>query len=136
MNPVAMTIINPRKEYWPSQRSHQRPPVLKSATLPTQLQGSALENRQITTLASIKSLLNDKLLPFFSPILKAFTCGRDNYCNLTQVTKMCLRGVEKIMETNTFYQYQEVSQNPAQSATQKKTQMAIYTKYDQMQISL
>ena len=31
MNPVAMTIINPRKEYWPSQGSNQQPPVLKSA---------------------------------------------------------------------------------------------------------
>ena len=28
MNPVAMTIINPRKEYWPSRGSNQRPPVL------------------------------------------------------------------------------------------------------------
>ena len=37
MNPVAMTIINPRKEYWPSRESNQRPPVIKSATLPTEL---------------------------------------------------------------------------------------------------
>ena len=41
MNPVAMTIINPRKEYWPSRGSNQRLPVLKSATLPTELWGSA-----------------------------------------------------------------------------------------------
>ena len=41
MNPVAMTIINPRKEYWPSRGSIQRPPVLKSATLSTELWGSA-----------------------------------------------------------------------------------------------
>ena len=27
MNPVAMTIINPRKEYWQSRGSNQRPPV-------------------------------------------------------------------------------------------------------------
>ena len=33
MNPVELTIINPRKEYWPSWGSNQRPPVLKSATL-------------------------------------------------------------------------------------------------------
>ena len=37
MNPVAMTIINPRKEYWPSRGSNQQPPVLKSATLLTEL---------------------------------------------------------------------------------------------------
>ena len=41
INPVAMTIINPRKEYWPSRRSNQRPPVLKTATLPTELWDSA-----------------------------------------------------------------------------------------------
>ena len=41
MNPVAMTIINPRKEYWPSRGSNQRPRVPKSATLPTELLGLA-----------------------------------------------------------------------------------------------
>ena len=44
MNPVAMTTTNPRKEYWPSHGSNQRPPVLKSATLPTELWGSAILN--------------------------------------------------------------------------------------------
>ena len=39
MNPVAMTIINPRKKYWPSRGSNQRPPVLKSCTLPPELWG-------------------------------------------------------------------------------------------------
>ena len=43
MNPVAMTIINHRKEYWPSRGSNQRPPVIKSATLPTELSGWANE---------------------------------------------------------------------------------------------
>ena len=37
MNPVAMTIINPRKEYWLSQGLNQQTPVLKSATLLTEL---------------------------------------------------------------------------------------------------
>ena len=46
MNPVAMTIINPRKEYWPSRGSNQRPPVLKSATLPTELWGLACTKQQ------------------------------------------------------------------------------------------
>ena len=31
MNPVAMTIINPQKEYWTSRGSNQRHSVLKSA---------------------------------------------------------------------------------------------------------
>ena len=42
MNPVAVTIISPGKEYWPSRGSIHRPPVLKSATLPTELLGSEL----------------------------------------------------------------------------------------------
>ena len=41
MNLVSMTIINPRKEYWLSRESNQRPPVLKSATQPTALWDSA-----------------------------------------------------------------------------------------------
>ena len=50
-NPVAMTIINPRKEYWPSQGSNQRPHVLKSATLPTELWGLALD--KVTSIQNI-----------------------------------------------------------------------------------
>ena len=41
INPVAMTIINPGKKYWPSWGLNQHPPVLKSAMLPTELWGSA-----------------------------------------------------------------------------------------------
>ena len=39
MTPVAMTVINPQKEYWPSRGSNQRPPVLKSAMVLTDLWG-------------------------------------------------------------------------------------------------
>ena len=39
--PVAMAVINPRKEYCPRRGSNQRSPVLKSATQPTELWGSA-----------------------------------------------------------------------------------------------
>ena len=41
MNPIAMTIINAEKKYWLSRGSNQRPPVLKSAMLRTELWGSA-----------------------------------------------------------------------------------------------
>ena len=41
MNSVAMTIIDPLKEYLPSRRSNQRPPVPKACTVPTELWGSA-----------------------------------------------------------------------------------------------
>ena len=43
INPVAMTIINPRTEYWPSHGSNQQPPVLKSATLLSELWGMTVE---------------------------------------------------------------------------------------------
>ena len=42
MNPVLMTVISFRIEYWPSRGSNQRPPFLKSATPPTELWGSAV----------------------------------------------------------------------------------------------
>ena len=41
MNPVAMTLVNPRKEYWPSRGSNKRPLVLKSCALPIEPWGSA-----------------------------------------------------------------------------------------------
>ena len=53
-----MTIINFWKEYWLSLGSNQRPPVLKSATLSTELWGSWI------------NLSNDLILD--SIILKAF----------------------------------------------------------------
>ena len=36
MNPVAMIITSPRKEYWRSWVSHLQPPFLKSATVLTE----------------------------------------------------------------------------------------------------
>ena len=39
MNPVAVTTINSQTEYFPSWRSNQQSPVLKSFILPTELQG-------------------------------------------------------------------------------------------------
>ena len=49
MNPVPTAIINPQKEYFPSWGSNQRPPVLKSATLPTELCHSAFIKANILT---------------------------------------------------------------------------------------
>ena len=53
MNHVAMTIINPQKKYWQSWGSNQQPPVLKSATLLTELWG-------LSTLLRIKALYKIK----------------------------------------------------------------------------
>ena len=46
MNPEAVTIVSPRKEYWPSRVSNQQPPVLKSAMLQTELWDSAALKKQ------------------------------------------------------------------------------------------
>ena len=63
MNPVVITIINPWKKYWPSRRSNQRPPVLKPATLPTELWGFG--SRNLEFCGEVKSklyLLIDEIL--------------------------------------------------------------------------
>ena len=41
---VSITIINPWKEYWLSRGSNQRPPVLKFATLLTELWGLCVKS--------------------------------------------------------------------------------------------
>ena len=60
MNPVAKTIINPWKEYWSSLGSNHRPPVLKSATLPTELWGSAKNNTHLE-LSKLRAFADDKV---------------------------------------------------------------------------
>ena len=62
MNPVAITIINPRQEYWPTQGSNQRPPVLKSAMLLTELWDLGMKTCE-NLVNSYKALpCNSKLL--------------------------------------------------------------------------
>ena len=46
MNPVTLTIINPRREYCPCQGLNQQPPVLKSCTLLTELWDSATQSKK------------------------------------------------------------------------------------------
>ena len=53
MNSVAMTPIKPQKEYWPSPGSNQPPPVLKSATLPTELWGSEKKKLKYKSIPKI-----------------------------------------------------------------------------------
>ena len=57
MNPVAMTIINPGKEYWPSWGSNERATVLKSSTL----WGSAilLKTRIVTTRQTFGAIYSE-----------------------------------------------------------------------------
>ena len=67
MNSVAMTIINPQKEYWPSQGLNQQPPVLKSCMLPTELWGLGDSGRWVwNTLIEDEQIQHFLLfLPFF-----------------------------------------------------------------------
>ena len=51
INPVAMTIINSGKEYWPSQGSNKQLPVLKSCALPTE--HNYLQNDDKLTLSQM-----------------------------------------------------------------------------------
>ena len=69
MKSVAITIINPRKEYWPSLGSKHRPPVSKSATY---LWGLALE---------IKNLMS----------ANALTLSQTTNFRLVQIERICRR---------------------------------------------
>ena len=68
-----MTIINPQKEYWPSRGSNQRPTVLKSASQPTELWGSAHRPRN-SRLAINENLDNQQVLSV--PLSKIIDFGR------------------------------------------------------------
>ena len=99
MNPVALTIINPRREYWPSHGSNQRPPVLKSATLPTELWGSAhlIGLVRCMYLTLIIYLLDAKSIDllfcsktFFLKVVKSRRCMADSSLTLFQPTNFTL----------------------------------------------
>ena len=81
MNPVAMTIINSRKEYWPRRGSNQWPPVLKYATLPTELWGGYSNKRPPMSLP-IPTRQN------FGPDQIESICRRQDKCNKND--KFCL----------------------------------------------
>ena len=66
MNPVAMTIVNPWKEYWSRRGSNQRLPVLTSETLPTELWGSALTSKPKTNDPDVLDLTEDHFLLCFT----------------------------------------------------------------------
>ena len=59
MNPVGIAVINPRKEYWRSRESNRWPPVLKSATLPTELWGSSVIGKKTLTFSHISVITED-----------------------------------------------------------------------------
>ena len=70
INPVAMTFVNPGREYWPSRGSNQQPPVLKACMLPTLLWGWALNfNTLQEELQNIEREKNACNCHFFLPTL-------------------------------------------------------------------
>ena len=73
MNPVAITIINPQREYWPSWGSNQRPPVLKSTMLPTELWSLALPEMKVREMSMIKKKLNIWIFPkhIYIPVINS-----------------------------------------------------------------
>ena len=83
MNPVALTIIHPRKEYWLNQESNQRPPVPKSGMLQSELWGSVLSNldlpkfscetgKSISVIPNVFFIIQDfiSIIPHINKIMK------------------------------------------------------------------
>ena len=91
ISPVAMTIINPRKESWPSWGSNQRPPVLKSTR--TTLSNKWLNyhgewsfglqkiqnQREASTHVSLRGKRRLKWVGTFRKCIKPFTEQRSYY---------------------------------------------------------
>ena len=78
-----MTIVYTWKEYWPSRGSNQRPPVLKSATLPTKLWDSARSYRskhvlniRQKTKVHIESICRRQLILSQLSVVSCFLMGR------------------------------------------------------------
>ena len=70
MNPVSLTAIDPRKEYWLSRGSNQRPPIHNIATLPSELWDS------------VNSMAKTDLLEFIFyhiPICQILSCNHDPF---------------------------------------------------------
>ena len=78
INPVAMTIINPQKEYWPSRGLNQRPPVLKSAMLPTAMGLHTRSERLIHAYLTFNPLHT----PNFSPNFLWYDIGFKYYAGI------------------------------------------------------
>ena len=62
MNPVALTIINPRKEYWPSRRFERETSLYLVFTLRGVLRGLGIWKTNVNVLRNIKPLPDDKML--------------------------------------------------------------------------
>ena len=83
MNPVAVTIVNPRKEYWLRRGSKQRPRVLKSCMLPTKLYTGSTHKPQELSIVRDSfeyedtreiTVSKDTTLRFKTDCKRAFSC--------------------------------------------------------------
>ena len=93
MNLVAKTIINPLKEYWPCQGLNQGPPVLKSATLPTELWFSErFENWRKKENAGLVFRQHFQKLPssgLYGTELNGENVGKNGWKGKTDLQKRC-----------------------------------------------
>ena len=92
MNHIVTTIISPRKEYWPSRGTNQRPPVRKSSGLPTDLWCSAMHvctcsfvgGLNTVTLVIVKKWSTNTNAIIFLMFMKSFFMDRNLHFELPQ----------------------------------------------------
>ena len=59
-----MTVTNPHREFWPSRESNQRPPILKSSMVLTELCGFGVETVDLDRNDTVQKLHTVRLRHF------------------------------------------------------------------------
>ena len=96
-----MTIINSRKEYWPSLGSNQRPPVLKSAVLPTELWGLVESVLDWYKTVGKKKMLVTSISPIYTMFSKVFFHKTDKSADFVQECQHKFTSLSKMYYTCT-----------------------------------
>ena len=89
MNPVAITIINPWREYWQSPGSNQPPTVLNSAMIPNELLGLAHPNQD-------GKMISGSNVPKFYD-------GVENMCETEKIVVFSTFSFSNMFSTSFFY---------------------------------
>ena len=111
MNPVTMTIINPRKEYWPSRGSNQVPLVLESCTLPTEPFGVSKLFKRLSIIWNFKSTFC-AVSVCLTAMLIMHAKPQFSRNNSTDAFNIC--SMNKIYQIPINYNAHEISHNPVQ----------------------